>query len=226
MPDLTLFLFDVDGVLLYPRGYKEALIRAVDLFSRQFGLSEGGLTYEEIDTFEACGLTNEWDSLAMCVSALLLEATRTDPDVIKRSLSETVKAIQIKNLQISRPDFASLARIVAARHRLDVLPSQTILSIQKENSEPLVHVILNEILGDVYAIQSPVTSLFQHLTLGSDLFSSTYNLPARFESESFLTTHDEAHISDEILNQLLTACRSDDYRMVIYTARPSLPPVD
>ena len=74
MTQRTLILLDVDGVLIHPVGYKVALRDTVDYFAAAMGLPEINIDENEIAIFEACGITNEWDSGAMCVSALLLAA--------------------------------------------------------------------------------------------------------------------------------------------------------
>ncbi len=74
----TLLLFDVDGVLVHPVGYRAALRALVDRFAAQTGI---GPDDNEIAFFEACGFINEWDSGAVCVSAILLAALDQRPDL-------------------------------------------------------------------------------------------------------------------------------------------------
>ena len=49
---------------------------------------------------------------------------------------------------------------------------------------------------------SQTMRLFQHYSLGSRVFSQTYNLPAEVETESFLHTHDRSNINDAIRAKL------------------------
>ena len=68
---------------------------------REYGLAPVDVSMEEIALFEACGLTNEWDSAAMCVGAMV---------VAHQQLSSNV-----------RPDFAGIAREIKNRNP-DELP--------------------------------------------------------------------------------------------------------
>ncbi|HCK66834.1 MAG TPA: hypothetical protein DHW49_11280, partial [Anaerolineae bacterium] len=61
--------------------------------------------------------------------------------------------------------------------------------------------------------------IFQHFTLGSENFKKTYNLPAEFETDSFLLKDDVSNINDEIREKLL------QHHIAGFTARPSKIPV-
>jgi hypothetical protein len=67
---------------------------------------------------------------------------------------------------------------------------------------------------------SQTMRLFQHYSLGSRVFSETYELPAEVETESFLLTHDRSNINDAIRAKLL----QPDIHLAGLTARPSAPP--
>jgi hypothetical protein len=67
---------------------------------------------------------------------------------------------------------------------------------------------------------SQTTRLFQHYSLGSRVFSQTYNLPAELETESFLLTHDRSNLNDSIRTKLSQA----DVHLAALTARPSAAP--
>ena len=67
---------------------------------------------------------------------------------------------------------------------------------------------------------SQTMRLFQHYSLGSRVFSQTYNLPAEVETESFLLTHDRSNINDAIRAKL----RQPNIHLAALTARPSAPP--
>ena len=62
--------------------------------------------------------------------------------------------------------------------------------------------------------------LFQHYTLGTRIFSQTYELPAEIETDSFLHTHDRSKLNDEIRGRLL----QPTLHLAGLTARPSAPP--
>jgi hypothetical protein len=69
---------------------------------------------------------------------------------------------------------------------------------------------------------SHTTRLFQHFSLGSRVFSETYNLPAEIETESCLHSYDKSNLTAGMLTKLFDA---NNYLACI-TARPSAPPRD
>ncbi|MDP1548282.1 MAG: hypothetical protein Q8L87_19890, partial [Anaerolineales bacterium] len=67
---------------------------------------------------------------------------------------------------------------------------------------------------------SQTMRLFQHYSLGSEVFTQTYDLPAEVETDSFLHTHDRSNINDAIHAKL----RQPGICLAGLTARPSAPP--
>lgn len=231
----TLILLDVDGVLVHPVGYKAALRDTVDDFAAQMGLPAVGLSYDEIAVFEACGLTNEWDSGAICASTLLLAGLARRPDLRPAlrpaTLADTLAALREARLDIPRPDFGAVARAVAAElARRDSgkhhIPAGVYLSALADQTDPVVLPLLAELMGDVYAIYTPTTRAFQARSLGNVLFAQTYGLPAPFECESYLIQHDRPLLDDSARARLLAWHGSNGHGAAVYTARPSLPPAD
>ncbi|MBN2303844.1 MAG: hypothetical protein JXQ72_05175 [Anaerolineae bacterium] len=231
----TLLLFDVDGVLIHPVGYKAALRDMVNTFAAEMGQPAIDLTFDEIAVFEACGLTNEWDSGAMCISALLLAAWEQRSNTVRATLRDTLTAIRAANLALPRPDFVGIAREIAqeiaretARHTSGQhhIPTALYLGLLEKRVEATALPPLRELLGDVYAIETPTTRAFQTYTLGHDLFHRTYQQSAPFESASYLEQHDIALLSDHSRERLAGWLHADGNGAVIYTARPSLPPAD
>ena len=200
----TLFLFDVDGVLVQPKGYKLALRDTINRFARQYGFSPVNVSMEEIALFEACGLTNEWDSAAMCVGAML----------VAQQLGSTL-----------RPDFAGIAREIKNRNpdELPVAPiSHAVLCEQhgRDNHE------LDTLFNDIFDVNTPTTRVQQVHTLGHERFLQTYGMVAPFESESYLLVHDTPLLSTENREYLLQWREADNHGFTIYTARPSKAPTD
>ena len=62
--------------------------------------------------------------------------------------------------------------------------------------------------------------LFQHYSLGSHVYTQTYELPKEVETESFLLTHDRSYLNDAIRTKL----RQPEIHLAALTARPSAPP--
>ncbi len=226
MIERTLLLFDIDGVLIYPNGYKEALRAAIDHFAGAMGLPSQALTNDEIAIFEACGITNEWDSAPLCVGAILIAALAAKPVLPRSTFDDTLNALREADISIDRPDFEQLARQVREKTGDSVQPAPAVLEILGEQVDAQSRYLLDELLGDTYSINTPTTRIFQHYVLGNDLFEQTYRVPAGFEVESMLKKFDEPLISPEMAGRLLEWVEEPPNGAAIYTARPSLPPRD
>lgn len=216
-----LLLFDVDGVLIYPKAYKEAMVDAVNWSAEQMGQPPVGLTFDEIAEFEAVSITNEWESLPMCVALMVLDAVNQEPKVIGISVEETYRNIRQAGLTLKRPDFGAFAQDVG-RHQNGELASHTANRLLKEHSISEFHPLLDSYFADVFDINTPTTKLFQTHTLGSAGFEETYGFSALFEGESYLLTRDSAHITAENIDRL----QDPEQNVTIYTARPGTAPTD
>jgi hypothetical protein len=223
---LTICLFDVDGVLIYPRGYKEALRATVDHIARLMGLPDMAPTYEDIAVFEASGLTNEWDSAPMCVGALLADALERFPALGRPTLEGTLEAIRAAQISPARPDYQALARRVLAATPDGEQPTHTVLALLQESLDPTYHSLLAAFLPRIWTLDSYTTRVFQHHTLGSVHYAESTGFPAEFETSSTLLDHDQPVLSAESREQLRKAYEDGRVRYTIYTARPSGPPRD
>ncbi len=226
-PSRTLILLDVDGVLVHPVGYKTALCTLVNRLAARMGQPPLGPSEDEIAVFEACGLTNEWDSAAMCVSALLLAALERAPALRRDTLEATLDAIGAAGIVLERPDFTAEARAIA-RHETDGrYPAARYLELLSVRTDPANLPLLRALLGDVYAVRETLTTrTFQTLVLGSERFSAAYGQPAAFDCESYLATYDIALLNAPARARLLDWAGLPGHGAAIFTARPSRPPAD
>lgn len=227
-----LFLFDVDGVLIYPKGYKEALRASVDYFGLLMGQPIIDLMYEEIAVFEACNITNEWDSLVMCVGAMLIDAALRNPNIVRDTFLDTVTAVREAEMLIARPEFRSIARVSTSRYGADRPVANALLAAQKDVAPPPLFPVLEEIFGNVYTLDGPTTRIFQHYSLGHERFRQTYGIEPYFNTEGLLAKFDAPHITPATQERLFAyaagglAASYGPAGMAIFTARPSLPPID
>ncbi|HLB47535.1 MAG TPA: hypothetical protein VJL59_11070, partial [Anaerolineales bacterium] len=172
---LNIYLFDMDAVLLHPGGYRAALIATVNHFSRGMGLGDLAPTYDEIETFEAVGITSEWDSAPISIAAI--------------------------SLAHSRPDYLSLVERVSAEWRRGECPAEAAYRVLFPSPRGRGDKGKGEIFGangDWHTAillhsrdirRSPVLNVFQQFTLG-DAFESTYSLPRTIDAHSTLLKHD------------------------------------
>jgi hypothetical protein len=214
-------------VLVQPDGYKNALRATVDYFAARMGQPSMGPSDDEIAVFEACGLLNEWDSGAICLSALLLAVLDRQPDLYRATLDATLDAIRAADLSLPRPDFVTAARRIYARHRDGHYPAANYLRLLAHEIDAAQGPLFMTLLANVYdVLNAPTTRVFQAHTLGSAFFAETYGQPAPFESESFLATHDVPLLNANSRDHLLAWQREPAHGVAIFTARPSLPPAD
>jgi hypothetical protein len=229
---MNVFLFDVDGVLIHPLGYRAALMRTVGHFATAMGLSGMAPTHAEIDAFEANGITTEWDSVPMCVGHLLLEVARQRPDLLRADLPASLGAVQVAAVSIERPDYAVIAGQVGATAG-DERPSLVALRLLRAEAAGLsdgvaraLVPLLDTLLADTHVIEAPCTRVFQHYTLGDDGFARAYGQPADFATPSLLRDLDRPLLEPSTRARLEAARKSGDLHGAVYTARPSLPPAD
>lgn len=222
MDEQTIFLFDVDGVLIRPLGYKEAIRDSLDYFAQQMGQPPIGVTLDEIADFEAVGMSNEWLSGAMCLAALLVEATAGQPTLIRDSLAATLRAIAQADHPVPRPDFSRWAFDLQARGGYVHTPEQ-VLPLFKARSHPDLHAALDEILATIYPPRAPFATHFQHLVLGDQDFEKLYGRAPQVSSDSYLKTRDRVHLAPATRARLHSALHGGGIHGAIYTARPSLP---
>ncbi len=191
---LNLYLFDMDSVLLYPGGYRAALIATINHFSQKLGLGDLAPTEDEIEGIEALGITSEWDSAPISVAEILI--TR------------------------QRPDYVELARRVNAEWRKGEYPAEAAYRLLNPIStrsvqSPISNDVetgdwgLDDLLLHSRTIsRSPVQNIFQQFVLG-DAFEPTYGLARTIESPSMLLEYDRSALNRTVPPQ-----------SAIYTARP------
>ncbi len=221
----TLILFDVDGVLLHPVGYKEAMRATVNHFAAQMGQPGMAVTDDEIAVFEACGITNEWDSSAICVSTILLAALREGPDLRRDTLDGTLAAVAAAKLRLARPAYSAVARSIIYDHSDGKVPASLYLAVLAGQTDPANLPLFAVLLRDVHSLDTPTTRVFQTHTLGSERFRAAYGEPAPLERESYLARYDLPLLTPENRQRLL-GWMDTDHGAAIFTARPSLPPAD
>ena len=230
-----LFLFDVDGVLVEARGYLRALQDTVAHFARRMGVGKIAPTEEEVRAGEAHGLTSEWDSSPTYILALLLERLRCEPSlVVPAQWEAALDVLGARPLALSHPDYMALVARVGARRAEFGETSHAARAVLLEDARLLperqrdaVGAILGELLRDTHSFdRAPITRHFQTLVLGSAAIQETYGVPTQFESAAYLLERDVAALVPETCTRLHNAVATGRIRPAIYTARPSLPPVD
>lgn len=234
---MNIFLFDLDGVVIHPGGYRAAFKSTVRRIARGLGFDSRSCAIDDetIEAFESCGITSEWDSTPICLAALVLEAWRTGQEVdLPSDFDWTLTGSLAPGRAVDPPDFRALARRVAQARRPDELAAEAALRLLLDDAATLTNAdgrlpALERALAGLLAHSrvfpaSPTLLVFQHYSLGSRAFEQTYGVPPRFDTPSCIQLHDRPGITPASKEAVLERVRSGRLSAAIYTLRPSRPP--
>ncbi|MDP7346455.1 MAG: hypothetical protein QF690_05345, partial [Anaerolineales bacterium] len=218
----NVYLLDVDGVLLHPGGYREALNRTINHFSQAMGWGDCAPEDATALVFEANGIINEWDMSAICLAALFGAAWQHDPGLqLPRSVPAALALVRGRGVPPQRVDFAQTARNVAAEMRPGEYPalaaprafSCALNSSPRGAGRAALTALLDEILLTTRDIhRSHTLPVFQTLVLGSAVFEQTYSLAPPFETASTIEENDRPLISRDNRQRLLRATGSGEIK--------------
>jgi len=232
-----LFLFDVDSVLVEAVGYLKALQGTVAHFTEQLGAGSHPPTETEARTFEAHGLTSEWDSGAACVGLVLIERLLREPELCPPGCwSEALDYLSQRPCPLPHPDYLDLAAWVGSRLDASTTPARVateyleerfVTGGGQEGRHAMLSLLLSELLGHTHDFyRAPVTRYLQHLVIGSKRVPATYGVEADFESPSYLMRHDRSFLAPSWRARVRRCIAGGHAGAAIYTARPSLPPAE
>ena len=209
-------LLDIDGVLVHHGGYRAALHATLNHFASLMGLSHFDFPEEKLAELEKRGIFSEWDMVPLLLATLWNDILSHRPNLnlpadlysAAAEIGRNVNGYLPRELVI--PEFEYIAGQYPAEAAL------------QHGCFPFIPMNLRKnILSQSRNVNfSQTMRLFQHYSLGSQVFSQTYNLPAEVDTESFLHTHDRSNINDEVRAKL----RQPNICLAGLTARPSAPP--
>jgi hypothetical protein len=228
------FLFDIDGVLVEPLGYRKAVEDSLNYFTRRMGLGTDIFpTADLIALMESRQITSEWDMVPLSLGILLENLLTGRQDL--RLPADLEAACQVIAQQRLPPpaalDYRAPVLTLGEALTPGEYPSATALRLSAGSPngrlftrlqwEPL----LPSLLANTRELGlSGTTRLFQNICLGSTLFEQTYGLPALVEAPGTLSTYDRAHITPALRDELLAQWADGHVLPAAYTMRPSLPP--
>ena len=237
-PKQKVFLFDIDGVLVEPHGYRGAVLSTLKYFTDQFGIPTTLLPDEEIIILcEANQITSEWDMVPICLAILLDGILMLNPEI---TLPLSMR--QITNLSAERLpakiEYEEPIRFISDHLHPGTCPAEIALSLamnavwENEKSPPFLlhlgeHSLIHDLLSNTRDTKDcQTTRIFQHYSLGSDVFSQVYLETAEFYSPSLLAISDRPQITAELAERLKFMQKEGKLFLCAYTLRPSLPPQD
>lgn len=217
---MQLILFDMDGVLLEPRGYHQALRDSVRRIGHAIGAPNADLTTDQIARLEALNITNEWDSVAICTALTLCNIWQHDPNIRVTGLNHNPP-----QLTADVPDFDEFLNSLPDG---GTLPGKTTFDyinahypwINPDQRSHLAKILLN--CRDIYT--SLTAPIHQEAILGSTRFHKNYNLQPQLDTESYLTKFDRAILTIDQHRALRDWLVYPDHHAGIMTNRLSQSP--
>ncbi len=216
---MQILLFDMDGVLLKPKGYHQALIETVRRTSQSLGFEEILLSQQDVSQFESLGISNEWHSSAMCMALMVIQAQKRN---IELNLSPKLR-LNNTNFQSLEFNMASLYTSIAAQPIELPALSRAYKAIELvARSEGVDPTISTSIVEGCEQIEHSLTlNIFQELVLGSAHFEETYAKKSQLGTKSYLKIYDTPLISPETKATLTDWLQDPFHHAAIMTNRPS-----
>lgn len=210
---MDILLFDMDGVLVNPRGYHRALHETVRLAGISAGIGAVDLEDEQVTQFEALGISSEWHSSALCMAVMVLEKQagfahlNNPPQPVQLNLESLFEALSFQPMQNS-----ALHRGVAA---IEMLAEKFDVAVDPAR----------KLVAESESIQySPTLNCFQELILGSQNYSSIYQKESQFKIESYLDLYDVSLLRESESAKIMNWVAESGHGAAIMTNRPSKGP--
>lgn len=234
----SVFLFDIDGVIVDARGYSAAVQAAVWHFVQPVGLTKDHIPSRDvIALFESQRITSEWDMVPISLAILLNELAALNPETPLPHSAAEIAGYRPARIP-DHVDFRTPILRIGGQFHPGEYPAGVALRLSTvqgrsgdgPGSSPLFpHLsgspILESLLENTRDVHhSTTTRIFQHFSLGSRAFSQTYGLPADFETPSLLKERDRLKITRDMRDALLAQREERQLALAAYTSRPSLPP--
>lgn len=224
-------LFDIDGVLISPSGYRKAVYDTTNYFLNKLGFSSISINEETITTFESIGITSEWDMIPLYLLIIVeLSLVQNHPET---SLENYQDCYNFFRKHEYHPDQKEIITSVLnlkdfLQDGFSICDSLINRNFENKSSKIFVNVrstiswILYEWLVESRNIyKSEILRYFQNLTLGSKLFQEITGFDWILESEPNLLKYDSPLILDEIRNQISNLLSKKFVFPSVITARPS-----
>ena len=217
-----ILLFDMDGVLLTPGGYHQSLMESVNRIGSSLGAPQTELREDQIARFEALTVTNEWDSLAICIALTLIHIWRFDDSIRFRGISNQPRKItdQSPDFNAFLADFTDVGDLPG--HAALAMLIKKHVNLSQTQREHLSEILLN--CRDIY--KSPILPIHQEIVLGSLEFERNYQLKPQLNIDSYLLHYDKPVMTQHQVSVLQDWLAKPTHHAGILTNRPSRTPSD
>lgn len=227
------FLFDIDGVLIEPFGYRHAMRSTLEYYYHQMGLPTSFLPLEdEIGYFEAHRITSEWDMIPICLAGIFDQALQANAPLLS-SVFEAIQWIKSSQPELNRPDYRAIIDDCARLHtHQDALADRLLLALRSQtNNQPFKNLARQPLIEALLAntrnfALNEVTRTFQNHVLGEQTFQQIYPQLPRLPLLSSLEKHDRSQIDPSDREHILALIKSSTIRAAAMTLRPNLYPAN
>ncbi len=224
-------LFDIDGVLINPSGYRKAVFDTTSYFLNKLGFSKISINEEIITTFESIGITSEWDIIPLYLLIVVeLSLVENQTDITFNNIQDCHNFYQKCEFQPDQKNIISSVLVLKDFLQNGYSACDSLLNL---NFEKDTFQVFNNVRSKISWIKkawleesrniwkSEILQYFQNLTLGSELFQEITGLNWILESEPYLVKYDYPMLLDEIRNEILRLGSEKSIFPSIITARPS-----
>lgn len=223
----VIWLFDIDGVLVQPGGYRAAVRETVNHFTRQMGLGDFAPSDEVYAIFESQGITCEWDMVPITL-AFILEAASARIGHGFDTLESAFDALRQHDLSMLAVDYAPTLRALGSIVQPGVAPADSLLALVEEGQGLSFFPRLagKGVLRELFThtrrpAVSRTTHVFETFVLGHEVYYQALGLPVEVHSEPLLETLDRPLLLPETREQVREWIAQGRLHAAAYTARPS-----
>ena len=224
-------LFDIDGVLINPSGYRKAVYDTTSYFLNKLGFAKISINEEIITTFESIGITSEWDIIPLyliIVTELSLIENQTDNTL--DNIQDCYNFFRKYEFQPEQKEIISTVLTLKGFLQDGVSVCDSLVNQNFENKS--IHVFKNVrstmswiisewLIESRNILKSEILQYFQNLILGSELFHEITGLDWIIESEPYLVKYDSPLVLDEVRHKISNLNSKGNIFPSVITARPS-----
>jgi len=228
MTDGVTALFDIDGVLLLPGGYRAATQATLRHFLEHWGAQDVRVPETALELFESMGVTSECDMIPLCLAIVLESAIEKGvlPITDNGSLAQMDGRLAVMDGVV---DFDGAIRALQNELKPGQAAADCILDAALNGGGvfPSLHsqpVLVELLTGTRDVSRSATTRLLQNFVLGSRRFEATTGLKATVDGESYLEQFDRVAVGAAQRETLIQMRQNACLKTALFTARASLPP--
>jgi len=217
----TILLFDMDGVLLEPRGYHRALQETVRRIGESLGFKNPRLSQQEIFAFEAAGITSEWDSAAIILGLMMREIWQTKPEM---NPPDTLPPTPTGSRTRQPPDWRAFLTKLDKREETQRTPRERAAEFLKKGLSSGKQEMIEDLVAGAHEARRSITHrTFQEFVLGSETFDKVYQLRPQFNCRGYLEQFDRPLLSSQSSQKLSNWISIEGQSSAVLTNRPSRP---